>query len=167
MYVKMYYSSPTSFFNEEFAAVKEFVKDDKGNILGYTRTVDGKEYPQSRKITNPDTLKLESSMFGDIGWYLFEINKYKESIVYFKRGMELYPHDLNVLLNMSYVYLYSNEYDKAMAIYKAHIKDDISPGNSWEKQMQSDLGYFKDHHYDMKIFDRVFEELKIKKPEGY
>ncbi len=166
-YVKMYYTSTTSFFNEEFAAVKEFVKDDKGNILGYTRAVDGKEYPQSRKITNTDTLKLESSMFGDIAWYLFEVKKYNESIVYFKRGLELYPNTPDLLMNMAHVYLYSNEYDKAMAIYKAHIKDTISPGNTWEKQMQSDLQYFKDHHYDMKLFDRVFEELKIKKPEGF
>ncbi|MBK9490516.1 MAG: hypothetical protein IPO07_18340 [Haliscomenobacter sp.] len=45
----MYYTTPTRFFNEEFQAVKEFIKDDKGNILGYTRTVGDKEFPIAKK----------------------------------------------------------------------------------------------------------------------
>jgi CubicO group peptidase (beta-lactamase class C family) len=167
MYVKMYFSTPTSFFNEEFTSEKEFIKDDKGNILGYTRTVDGKEFPKARKITNPDTLRLESNMFGDIGWYLFETKKYKESKAYFQRGVALYPQDLRLLMNLAHAYLYSNEYDKAMAIYTAHIKDTFSPGNSWEEQMRTDLVYFKENHYDVKQFDKVFAELKIKKPADY
>jgi CubicO group peptidase (beta-lactamase class C family) len=167
MYAKMYYTTPTSFFNEEFPSVKEFLKDGKGNILGYSRNVDGKAYPNAVKIRGVDTLTVDGSIFNDIGTYLFEIKKYKESINYFKRGTQLYPQDLNLLINTAHVYLYSNDYNSAMAIYKAHIKDIFSPGNSWEDQMQSDLIYFKEHGYDVKIFDKVFAELKIKKPQGY
>ncbi len=164
IYAKMYFSTPTSFFNEEFPAVKEFIKDDKGNVLGYARTVDGKEFPKSTKITNLDTLKLESRMFGDIGWYLFEIKKNEESLSYFKRGLQLYPEDLNLLMNMAHVYLFSNDYQNAIAIYKAHLKDTISSGQSWENQMLDDLNYFKEHNYDVQLFDKVLAELKIKKP---
>ena len=162
---KMYFTTPTCFFNEEFQAVKEFLKDEKGIVSGYTRTVDGKEYPKARKITNVDTLKLESSMFADIGWYLFENRKYKEAIAYYKRGVALYPGDLNLLMNLAHVYLFNNDYDAAIMIYKAHLKEEVSPGNSWENQMQTDLIYFKEHTYDIRLFDSVFAELKIKKPK--
>jgi hypothetical protein len=164
IYAKMYYTTPTSFFNEEFQAEKEFFKDEKGTVLGYTRIVNGKEFPKAKKIMNLDTLKLESSMFGNIGWYLFEIKKTGEALAYYKRGVQVYPNDLNLLLNMTYVYLLSNDYDNALAIHKAHLKDTIAPGQTWENQMVEDLVYFKEHHYDVALFDKVFEALKIKKP---
>ena len=63
--------------------------------------------------------------------------------------------------------LYNNDYQNAIAIYKSHAKDTISPGLSWEDSMRNDLTCFKEHNFDVKIFDRVFAELKIRKPEGY
>jgi len=165
IYARMYYSTPTIFFNEEFQAVKGLVKDEKGNITGYTRTVNGKEFPQATKVTSPDTLRLESSLFVDIGWYLLENKKYNESLAYYKRGVQLYPGDLNMLMNMAHVYLFNKDYKSALAIYQAHLKDVISPGTSWEDQMQKDLVYFKEHHYDVQLFDKIFEELKIQKPK--
>jgi len=166
-YAKMYFASPTLFFNEEFQADKEFLKDAQGHVTGYTRTVNGKPYPNATIVGNPDTLTLERGMFGDIGWYLFEIKKYDESIAYYKRGTQLYPEDLNMTSNMVYAYLYNNDYEDAIAICKAHLKDNVRPGYSWEHMMQDDLVYFKEHHYDIKVFDKVFAELNIKKPEGY
>jgi len=166
-YAKMYYTTPTRFFNEEFPSLKEFLKDAKGNIIGYTRTIDGKEYPKATKIISPDTLKLQSGVFADIGWYLFERGKYNESLTYFKRGAQLYPDDLNILISLAHLYLYNNDYKNAMAIYKAHLNDAFRPDCSWENMMQNDLIYLKEHHYDVKMFDKVFAELKIKKPKGY
>lgn len=167
MPVKMYYTSPSSFFNEEFRAVKTFIKDKKGNITGYSRTVEGKAYPNATKITNLDTLHLEQSMFGEIGWYLMEFKNYKASLAYFKRGAQLYPDDLNMLMNMAHVYLFNKDYKNAIAIYKAHQKDTIRPGYSWEDLMKDDLIFFKEHRFDTKQLDKVFAELKIEKPKGY
>ncbi len=165
MYVNMYYTTPTCFFNEEFRAVKTFLKDENGNITGYSRTVEGKEYPNSIKITHPDTIKLASEAFGQIGWYLFETKRYQEAIAYFKRGTQLYPTDLNMHMNMAHTYLYSGDYQNALAIYKAHQKDMIRPGFSWEDSMRDDLVYLRDHGYDITMFDKVFAELKIEKPK--
>jgi len=163
-YAKMYFTKSTSFFNEEFQAVKEFLKDEKGNVTGYTRTVDGNAYPNATKIINPDTLMLENSMFADIGWYLLEEGKYTEALAYYKRGVQLYPADLSLLMNMAHVYLFNKDYNSAMAIYKAHLKDIINPGNSWENQMQNDLVYFKEHRYNVQLLEKVFSELNIKRP---
>lgn len=162
-YAKMYFTSPTSFFNEEFQAEKDMIKDDKGNVTGYSRKVNGKEFPMAKKITNIDTLKLANQLFGDIAWYLFEIKNYKESLAYFKRGTQVYPEDLNMLVNMAHLYLFNNEYAKARDIYKAHQKDMIKPGYSWEDLMRDDFKFFSDRKYDMKLFDQVFAELNIKK----
>ncbi len=161
IYANMYFTSPLSFFNEEFSAVKEFIKDEKGNVTGYTRTVEGKAFPNATKVTNPEELNLANQLFGDIGWYLFETKKYKESLAYFKRGAQLYPEDLNMAINMAHLYLFNKDYKSALAIYKAHIKEDIRPGYSWVSLMKDDRTYFKDHHYDVKLFDKVFKALNI------
>jgi len=71
-----------------------------------------------RGVTTPDTLRLESGVFTDIGWYLFENKKYDQVLTYFKRGAQLYPEDLNLLISMAHVYLFNNDYDSAIAIYK-------------------------------------------------
>lgn len=71
-YVNMYFSTPTCFFNEEFPAARLSLKDNKGKILGYARTVDGKEFPNAIKITSPDSIHLESNAIGEMAWYLFE-----------------------------------------------------------------------------------------------
>ena len=166
-YAKMYFSTPTYFINEEFFAEKEFIKNGQGQVTGYTRIVKGQKYPNATKVGRPDTLKLESGMFGDIAWYLFEIKKYDESIAYYQRGLQLYPGDLTLSGNMAHTYLYKNDYNKAIAIYKAHLKEMIRPDLSWKKMMQEDLIWFKQNGYDVKIFDKVFAELQLQKPEGY
>lgn len=163
-YAKMYFTSPTCFFNEEFQAVKEFIKDKKGKILGYSRMVDGKEFPQATKINNPDTVTLSGQLFGDIGWYFFETKRYQDAIKYLKRGVQLYPEDLNMLINLAHMHIFNNDYKKARDIYRTHLKANVKPDYSWVDLMRDDYTYFKDKKYDMKLFDKVFAELKIQTP---
>ncbi len=165
-YVNMYFSTPTCFFNEEFPAVKTFLKDNKGKILGYARTVDEKEFPNAIKITIPDSIHLESNAIGEMAWYLFEQKKYNEAILYYKRGLQLYPQDLNLFMNLAHTYVFNKDYNNAIAIYKAHQKDIIRPGYTWEDLMKDDLIYFKDHHYDVKSFKKIFAVLNIELPKG-
>ncbi|MCD6066502.1 MAG: beta-lactamase [Bacteroidetes bacterium] len=164
---KMHFTSPGEFFNQEFLTEKVFAFDTSGNVSGFLRKAYGKEYPFSTKITSPDTLHLQSYEFGNIAWQFFENKKYKEAVAYCKRGLQLYPGDFGLLSKMAHAYLYDNEYDKAVAIYKTEFKELIQPYSSWEETMQQVLIYFKDNGYDVKIFDRVFADLKIKKPKGY
>lgn len=162
VYSKMYFSTSTSFFNEEFPALKEFIKDTKGNIIGYKRNVDGKEYPSSIKITNPDTLHLQSMVFHEISLYLFDNKKYNESIVYLKRGTKLFPNDLELLMNLANMYLFNNEYEKAMAIYKSHLNDNVGNNQTWKSLLQFYVKYYRDRNSDVQIFENVFKELNIK-----
>ncbi|MFN8320813.1 MAG: serine hydrolase [Saprospiraceae bacterium] len=163
-FAKMYFTSPTSFFNIEFRAVKEFTKDHNGTVTGYTRTVDGKPYSPSVKIFNIDTLRLASSLFSEIGWYLFEINNFTTSLKYFERGNAIYPDDLNISLNLAHLYLYNNEFNKAKDIYQRIRKKMLRPGYSCEDLMRDDYIYLKDRKFDVSPLDRMFDELKITKP---
>jgi hypothetical protein len=68
---------------------------------------------------------------------------------------------------MAHAYLYNNDYDKAIAIYNTQLKLKWAPESKWEKNMQRVFMYFKESGYDVRIFDKVFNDLKIKKPKGY
>jgi tetratricopeptide (TPR) repeat protein len=70
----------------------------QGNITGYKRSVDGREYPNAIKITNPATLKSESVVLHEISLYLFENKRYDESVAYLKRAVELFPEDLRIII---------------------------------------------------------------------
>jgi hypothetical protein len=164
---RMYFITPTRFFNEEFPSVKEFMKDGAGHITGYTRTIDTTVYPNATKVANLDTLRMAKELFGEIGWYFVQNNQYKEALAYFKRGLELYPKDLSLLINTAHLYVLNGDYNSAMKIYKAHLKDEFRPGYSWTNMMQEDLIYFKEHDHDAAKFDIVFKKLKIEKPKGY
>ena len=140
------------------------IKDEKGAITGYTRTVNGKEYPPAKKIANLDTLQVENRIFGEIGWYYFGTKQYKASLAAFKRGTQLYPEDLNMLINVAHLYLFNNDYPSAIAIYKAHLNDMVKPDRSWVEVLKDDYAYFKNNKDDVTLFDKVFEELGVEKP---
>ncbi len=161
MYVNMYFTSSDCFFNEEFRAIKTFLKNEKGEITGYTRTVDGKDYPPAVKVTNVDTIHLENQEIGNIGWYLFENKQYREAISYFKRGVQLYPEDLNMKINLAHMFVFNGNYEEALAIYKEHLNAMIKPGYSWQDLMRDDRIYFKDHSYDVAMFDKIFAALNV------
>lgn len=163
VYVDMHFSTPTLFFNEEFLAEKEMIIDADGKITGYKRTVEGKAYPNATKVTNPDTLTLDKTRFEEIAWYLMENKKFREASAYFRRGTELYPEDLNMAINLGHSYLYSNKYKSAIAIYRSHLTESVRPGYTWKDLLQDDLAYFTRKNYDVKVFDKIFKKLRIKK----
>jgi CubicO group peptidase (beta-lactamase class C family) len=163
-YAKMYFSTNTQFINEEFQAIKTMVMDANGQITGYTRSVDGKVFPASVRITNLDSLQVSDQNMMGIGWYYFHNKQYRESLTVFKRGMQLYPEDLNFHMNVAHLYLYNNDYTSALAIHKAHINDMVKPGYSWIASLKDDYLYLKNIKEDIQVFDRLFADLKIEKP---
>ena len=163
-YLKMYYSTPTVFFTEFLSATREFLKDEKGNILGYSTNVDGNTNPKTTKIRSTDTLIASSDFFNNIGWYLLENKKYDEAMEYIKRGIQLYPKNLLLEGNLAHCYLFKNEYGKALEIYKRNLTQTIDPSFSWENMIQQDFEFFKTNKFPTDQMDKVFSELKIKKP---
>jgi CubicO group peptidase (beta-lactamase class C family) len=163
-YATMYFSTTTQFVNEEFPAVKTMIKDEKGNVTGYKRSVDGEEFPNAKKVTRLDTMHLPNPFWSQVGWYYFETKQLEASLAAYKRGVELYPEDLVMLINLAHAYLYTGDKAKAITIYKSHINDMIRPDYSWVQQLKDDYVYLKENKYDVQVFNAVFEELKIEKP---
>jgi len=163
-HAKMYFNTPTQFVNEEFQAVKTMIVDEKGNVTGYTRSVNGKEYPAARKIATLDTAQLANQILMDIGWYYFGNKQYKESLATCKRGVQLYPDDLNMHMNTAHLSLFNGDYAAALAIHKKHLNDMIRPGYSWVDSLKDDYNYLKNIKEDLKMFDKLFDELKVERP---
>ena len=166
-YADMYFTSETTFFNREFAAVKAFRKDQKGKVCGYTRVVEGKTLADAQKAGNIQKLVRPLSNLEEVGWYLIGKRKYPEAISYLERGVELYPEDLNARLNLAHAYLFNNNYKKAMAIYQANKDRKIQGNYTWTDGLKNDYIYFKEHQYDVSAFERLFNDLGIEKPKGY
>ncbi|WP_428654413.1 serine hydrolase [Runella sp.] len=155
---KMHFSSEKEFFNQEFRAEKTFVSDAAGNITGFIRKVDGKEYPFAIKITNADTLKAPANQINNLAWHLLENKQYEEAINYLKRGILLEPNDKSAVINLAHCYLFKNEYDKAIKLYTEHLNKDM---------LKQDFVFFKKNGFDASLMDKVFAELKMEIPDGY
>ncbi len=165
-YAKMYFSSPTGFFNEEFSSEKEFVKNDKGNVVGYTRKVGHIEHQKATKV-NADTLQMKLEDLNAVCWVYIENKKFAEATPYLNRGLHLYPGDLVLLCNRAHVDLFTGNYKSAIDVYKAHFKETASNNMIWEEMIKEDFKYLKKQGFDSKAMDKVFAELKLEKPEGY
>ena len=59
-------------------------------------------------------------------------------------------------------YLYNNEYDKAIAIHKAHLNDDVGNNYTWTSLLQFYIDYYRDKKNDVQIFEKLYEELGLK-----
>lgn len=166
LYAKMYFTSPTEFFNKEFPSEKNIQLDSKGNVTGYLRKVNNKEYPAASKISNIDTLSISKDMFNSIAWHLIENRNYAEAASYLNRALKLTPGDLILLGNLAHCYLFNNNYSAAIEIYKAHLKEKVE-GYVWEDMIAQDFMYFKNNGFDKASMEKVFAELKYKTPEGF
>ncbi len=164
IHAKMYFATPAEFTNMEFRATKTFTKDQNGKVTGYTRSVNGKEYPAAVKVEHLDTMNLPNDMWNQMGWYYFGLKKYDTSLMAFKRGALLYPEDLNMLINVAHLHLYNGDYNSAIAIYKAHVNDMVKPDLSWIDLLKDDYTSLKNGKEDVGVFDRVFKELGVEKP---
>jgi len=167
MYAPMYFNSQTEFFNPDFPSTKEFIMDKNNHASGFTRRVDTTIYPSAVKIVNPDTFRSTASVFTDIGWYLLENQNYKESLRYFKRGAQLYPTVLSLLMGLAHCYVFNKNTRAAINIHKIHLDEIVYPGLTWRNLLINDLIYLKEYHYKVKDFDKIFKALKIGKPKGY
>ena len=69
--------------------------------------------------------------------------------------------------NLAHCYLFNNEYDKAISHYKEFLNKVkvLNPGLS--DMIANDFVTFKSLGFDKSLMERVFADLKIKKPKGY
>jgi len=167
VYAKMYFTTEKSFFNEEFQTEKTFLMDTAGNVTGFSRQINGKFYPTAVKVTDVGTLKVAPGQINNMGWYLLENKQYNTAIAFFKKGILLDPKDVAAIGNLGHAYLFNNEYDKAIAQYKEFLSKVKELNPELTNMISNDFITFKSMGFDRSLMDKVFTDLKIKKPKGY
>src|SRR6185436_5508430 len=140
---------------------KSFISDNMGNVTGYTRKVDGKEYPSAIKIAHVDTLKANNGELNAFGRHLLETKRFDEAIVYLGRATELEPGDIAARGNLAHCYLFRNEYDKAVKLYGEILDKEVAPGSPFREILKNDFLFFKNNGFDKSLMDKVFADLKL------
>jgi tetratricopeptide (TPR) repeat protein len=158
---KMYFTSEKDFMNIEFLAEKSFITDGMGNVTGYSRSVNGTEYPSATKVTSVDTMRANDGQINSFGWHLLETKRFDEAIMYLNRGIELSPNDINARGNLAHCYLFKNEYDKAVQLYKAYLAQKPTDEASLKMMIKQDFDFFRKNKFDTVVMDKVSKALKL------
>jgi hypothetical protein len=158
---KMYFTSDKDFVNIQFLAEKSFITDRDGNITGYTRNVNGKEFPAAMKITKVDTIKTTEGQLNVFGWHLLETKRFVEAIAFINRGIALEPNDISASLNLAHCYLFKNEFDKAIQLYKAYLAKNPKDDSSFKGMIKQDFDYFRKIGFDKTLMEKVSAALKL------
>jgi CubicO group peptidase (beta-lactamase class C family) len=164
---KMFFTGSKDFFSVESPVTYHLLTNDTGASTGMLRAYREAPSPAWGKVFSSDTLNGDENFFNQIGWVLLENRKYEEAMMYLNRGLKLYPKSLITEGNLAHCYLFLNEYDSALKIYKAHLGENLAQGPSWEEMINQDFTFFKRSGFDQKQMDRVFKDLNLKIPEGY
>jgi predicted Zn-dependent protease len=164
---RIHFLTDTSFFNMEFMSEKQFVRDAEGRVTGYTRTLEDKVLAPASRILNPDTLHLDKDQLNAIGWHLLENKRPADALPYLEHALQSAPGDLILLGNLAHAYLFTDQYSKAVEIYRAHLAETVTKDMSWQDMIRQDFTFFKRAGMDAARMDRVFAALGIEKPAGY
>lgn len=160
--VKMYFTSDKDFVNMEFAAEKTFLTNNSGEVIGYGRIVNGKEFSPARKVTIVDTLKAKEGQLNSFAWHLMETKRFQEAIIYLNRAVNLAPEDISAKLNLAHAYLFNHAYDSAISHYKNYLNLTSQEGSILKSNIQQDFDYFKKIGLDKQLIEKVIIELQLK-----
>lgn len=167
IYSKMHFTTTKDFFNEEFQSEKTFLFDEQGNVTGFLRKVNGKEFPTATKITRADTIHAKPGQINNMGWYLLENKKFDLALQFLKRGLELEPEDYAAVGNIGHCYLFKNEYDKALVSYKEFLSKVKESDPRMKNMISQDFVLFKSKGFDTKLMDKAFVDLYLEVPPAY
>jgi CubicO group peptidase (beta-lactamase class C family) len=158
---KMYFTSDTDFINMEFPTEKLFLLDKDGNVTGYKRRINGTELPPAAKVFDIDTLKAGAGQISSFGWHLLEARRFDEAILFLKRGIALEPDDIAARVNLAHGYLFKQEYEKAIELYKACLVQQPGDERSLKALLKQDIDFFKKNGFDGALIKRAIAELKL------
>ncbi|MCX6243164.1 MAG: serine hydrolase [Bacteroidetes bacterium] len=158
---KIYFTSENDFINMEFPTEKSFITDGSGNVTGYSRKLNGNAFPPATKVVRADTIKPNEGELNAFGWHLLETKRFDEAILYLNRGIELEPNENGVLNNLAHCYLFKNEYDKAIKLYKEFIAKGINEQASQKNLIKEDFAFFLKNGFDKVLIAKATAELKL------
>ena len=158
---KMYFTTEKDFVNIEFPAEKSFILDGAGNAIGYRRKVKGVEFPPASKIIKTDTLKANPEQMISFGWHLIETKRFDTAILYLNKELELVPNDNTAKDYLAHCYLFKNEYNTAIKLYKEFLDKKVDDPASLKDNLKWEFDFFEKNGFDKTVIEKVKNELKL------
>ncbi len=93
--------------------------------------------------------------YGSIGYCYILTKQYAKAIKSLKEGEKLDDTELLVKLNLAHVYLVSDDYSEAKAIYKKYQTQNVTDSLSWKEKTKQDFIVFQKAGLPSKDFERV------------
>jgi hypothetical protein len=95
--------------------------------------------------------------YSSIGYCYILTKQYAKAIKFLKEGEKLDDTELLVKLNLAHVYLVSDDYSEAKAIYKKYQNQNVTDSLSWKEKTKQDFTVFEKAGLPSKDFERVLK----------
>jgi Tfp pilus assembly protein PilF len=122
-----------------------FSQDEKGIKTDSVNTVE----PERRAIE-----------LIDIAWGQIENKNFTGAIASCKEGLAIDEESQYLLANLAHAYLFSGNFDEAIAIYRKYYGQPFSETMTWKEMVKSDFETFTSKGFDTKEMDKVVKDLQ-------
>lgn len=95
--------------------------------------------------------------YSSIGYCYILTKQYAKAIKFLKDGEKLDDTELLVKLNLAHVYLVSDDYSEAKAIYKRYQTQNVTDSLSWKEKTKQDFTIFQKAGLPSKDFERILK----------
>lgn len=95
--------------------------------------------------------------YGSLGYCYILTKQYAKALKFLKEGEKLDDTELLVKLNLAHVYLVSDDYSEAKAIYKKYQTQNVTDSLSWKEKTKQDFAIFEKAGLPSKDFERVLK----------
>ncbi|WP_029270401.1 M48 family metallopeptidase [Flavobacterium sp. KJJ] len=95
--------------------------------------------------------------YSSIGYCYILTKQYAKAIKFLKEGEKLDDTELMVKLNLAHVYLISDDYSEAKAIYKKYQTQNVTDSLSWKEKTKLDFTNFQKAGLPSKDFEKILK----------
>lgn len=101
--------------------------------------------------------KASALDYSSIGYCYILTKQYGKAIKFLKEGEKLDDTELLVKLNLAHVYLISDDYSEAKAIYRKYQTQNVTDSLSWKEKTKQDFTIFEKAGLSSKDFDKILK----------
>lgn len=101
--------------------------------------------------------KASALDYSSIGYCYILTKQYAKALKSLQEGEKLDDTELLVKLNLAHVYLVSNNYSDAKAIYKKYQDQNVTDSLSWKEKTKADFAIFEKAGLPSKDFEKVLK----------
>ena len=101
--------------------------------------------------------KASALDYSSIGYCYILTKQYGKAIKFLKEGEKLDDTELLVKLNLAHVYLISDDYSEAKAIYRKYQTQNVTDSLSWKEKTKQDFTVFEKAGLPSKDFDKILK----------